>query len=41
MGISNPDEKGFINYKEFSYKCRDMIRELFTVKILADKAALI
>jgi hypothetical protein len=35
------DENGMINYKEFSFKCRDMIRELFSVKILADKATLI
>jgi hypothetical protein len=41
MGLSNPNEKGMINYKVFSFKCRDMIKELFSVKILADKATLI
>jgi hypothetical protein len=41
MGLSNPNEKGMVNYKEFSFKCKDMIKELFSVKILADKATLI
>lgn len=29
-----------VNYKEFAPKCKDMINELFTVRSLADKAAL-
>jgi hypothetical protein len=30
-----------VNYKEFSFKCKDMINELFTVKSLSDKATLV
>jgi len=30
-----------VDYKEFSFKCRDMINELYSVKSLTDKAILL
>ena len=41
IGLSNPDERGMVNYKEFSFKCKDMIDELFSMKSLSEKASLI
>lgn len=39
--MSNPDEKGHVNYVEFAKKCKEMIDELFSMKSLTEKAALI
>ena len=41
IGLSAPDEKGRIRYKEFSHKCKDMIEELFSMKSMSEKATLI
>lgn len=41
IGQSNPDENGLVNYKEFSFKCKEYITELFSMKSLAEKASLI
>jgi len=41
IGLSKPDHNGMINYKEFSFKCKDMIDELFSMKSLKDKSLLI
>ncbi len=39
--MSNPNEHGQVNYVEFAKKCRDMIDELFSVRSLTEKAAMI
>lgn len=39
--MSSPDEKGHVNYVEFAKKCKEMIDELFSMKSLTEKAALI
>jgi Ca2+-binding EF-hand superfamily protein len=39
--MSNPDPSGFINYREFSVKCREMIESLFSIKSITEKAELI
>jgi Ca2+-binding EF-hand superfamily protein len=41
IGMSNPDEKGFVKYEEFAGKCKVMIEELFTMKTITEKANLI
>lgn len=41
IGLSDPDVHGMVSYKEFSFKCRDMINELFSMKSLSEKASLI
>ena len=41
IGLSSPNERGMVNYKDFSFKCKDMINELFTASSLIQKANLI
>jgi hypothetical protein len=41
IGMSKPDENGLVDYKDFSFKCKDYINELFSMKSLAEKAGLI
>jgi hypothetical protein len=36
--MSFPNEKGLVDYKDFSYKCKDYISELFSMKSLQEKA---
>ena len=39
--MSFPNEKGLVDYKEFSHKCKDYISELFSMKAMSEKATLI
>ncbi len=41
IGLSKPDKNGNISYKDFSFKCRDMIDDLFSMKALSEKASMI
>ena len=41
IGLSKPDPHGFLNYKEFAKTCRQAIDELFSMKSLTEKAALL
>lgn len=41
IGLSNPNEKGFVNYQEFAPKCKTLINDLFSMKAMSEKAALI
>jgi hypothetical protein len=41
IGLSNPDNKGMIILKDFAFKCKEMINELFSMKSLNEKAMLL
>lgn len=41
IGYTNPNQEGLVNYKDFAYKCRDLIANMFSIKALQEKAALI
>ena len=41
IGMSKPDPNGFLNYREFAKTCHQAIDELFSMKSLTEKAALI
>lgn len=41
IGMAQPDPHGFLNYVEFAKTCRAAIDELFSMKSLTEKAAMI
>lgn len=41
IGMAKPDPQGFLNYVEFAKTCRLAIDELFSMKSLTEKAAMI
>lgn len=41
IGMAKPDPHGFLNYREFAKTCRIAIDELFSMKSISEKAALI
>jgi len=34
IGYAQPDQFGQVNIKEFSFKCKELIGEMFTIKAL-------
>ena len=41
IGMSCPEANGQLNYREFAFKCKELINELFSMKSLSDKATLL
>ena len=41
VGLSKPDQRQMVNYKEFSFAAKQLIDELFSTKALQEKAQLL
>lgn len=41
IGLSEPDKDCMVDYKMFSFKCKDLINDLFSMKSMSDKATLV